>query len=184
MPRKKKKATNLKFLSPLIRYSIVVLLALFNLAIFSSIFTPLTVYTVYWILKLFFSTALSATTIIINGRIPIELIEACIASAAYYLLFAFNMSVPNVNIKKRLLMILSSSLSLLILNILRILILTIIYVSGASSFVFIHKLFWYALSTIFVLGIWFAEVKIFKIKDIPFYSDLKFLSQKLRKSKR
>ena len=63
----------------------------------------------------------------------------------------------------------------LILNIARIFFLSIAYVNGYSWFDFTHKLFWYLGSSIFVVGIWFAEVKLFKIKQIPFYSDLKFL---------
>ena len=35
-----------------------------------------------------------------------------------------------------------------------------------------HKIFWYSLSILFVVGIWFLEVKLFKIKSIPFYSDI------------
>jgi len=56
--------------------------------------------------------------------------------------------------------------------------LSIMYVNGSSFFDFTHKIFWYAGSTIFVIAIWFLEVKIFKIKGIPIYDDLKFLYKK------
>jgi hypothetical protein len=41
------------------------------------------------------------------------------------------------------------------------------------------------LSIVFVVGIWFAEVRFFKIKEIPFYDDLRFVSShiKFKKSK-
>ena len=43
------------------------------------------------------------------------------------------------------------------------------------------EVLWYLGSTLFVIGIWFIEVKLFKIKEIPIYSDIKFLYLNLRK---
>ena len=70
-------------------------------------------------------------------------------------------------------MILISFASLLLMNIIRIFTLSVIFMSGASWFDITHKLFWYFGSIVFVVGIWFIEVKFFKIKEIPFYSDVK-----------
>ena len=70
--------------------------------------------------------------------------------------------------------------SLLILNILRILILSFITLSKPSLFNTTHEVFWYGISTLSVVGIWFAEVKLFKIKQIPFYSDIKFVFSKIK----
>ena len=86
-------------------------------------------------------------------------------------------------------MLLFTFLSLLVLNILRIFFLSLVFVLGASLFDITHELFWYLGSTIFVVGIWFAGVKIFKVKEIPFYSDLKNTGilkylKKVKKSKR
>jgi hypothetical protein len=39
------------------------------------------------------------------------------------------------------------------------------------------------MSTIFIVGIWFLEVHIFKIKEIPFFSDVKFLFSQIKKQK-
>ena len=75
-------------------------------------------------------------------------------------------------------MLLFSFALLLILNIMRIFTLSLIL--GSSSFGLIHKIFWYLGATIFVVLIWFLEVKIFKIKEIPFYSDFKFLIKKIK----
>ena len=44
-----------------------------------------------------------------------------------------------------------------------------------TSFDFTLKIFWYLISIVFVIGIWFAEIRIFRIKKIPFYSDLRDL---------
>lgn len=166
----------------IIRYFILLLIAIPNLFIFYFIFTPLTIYPVYFLFGLFFEPTLIKNIILIN-EIPIELIPACIAGAAYYLLLILNLSVPNIKIQKRIKMISLSFTVLLILNILRIFLLSLVYVSGNSFFDLAHQLFWYLGSTVFVIGIWFAEVKIFKIKEIPFYSDMKFLFKKIKSGK-
>jgi exosortase/archaeosortase family protein len=105
----------------------------------------------------------------------IEIIGACIAGSAYSLLLILNLSVPNIKIKQRIKLLLFSFSSLLIINILRIFILSVLFVQGISFFDITHKLFWYAGSTIFVVAIWFTGIKLFKIKEIPFYSDIKYL---------
>ncbi len=166
------------------RYFLLIISALFNLGVFYLIFTPLTVYPVYWIIKLFFDAALLGNIILINQSIPIEMIRSCIAGSAYFLLFILNMSIPNIKPEKRIKMILLSFLSLLALNILRIVILIFVFMFGASLFDITHKIFWYALSTIFVVGIWFAEVKICRIKEIPVYSDLKLLVDSIKNVKK
>ena len=75
-------------------------------------------------------------------------------------------------------MILFSFAFLLVVNILRIFLLIMIYIKGYYFFDITHKLFWYLISIIFVIGIWFTEVRLFRIKEIPFYSDIKFLYKK------
>lgn len=176
MPRNKKFKTS----NVLIRYLLIIVVALFNLWLFYTIFAPLTIYPSYYIIKLFSNVSLSGNVFFINGQ-TIELTSACIAGAAYYLLFIFNMSVPFIKIKQRIIMILSSFLALLILNISRIVILTMIFISGSSLFDLAHLIFWYVLSTIFVVGIWLVEIKIFKIKEIPIYSDIKILFERIKK---
>ena len=149
-----------------------------NLWIFYFIFIPLTLYPVYFLLSLFFDTSLLGNIIILNKNFAIELIRACIAGSAYYLLLVLNLSIPKIKVSKRIKMITFAFSSLLIINILRIVLLSFVAYSGYSFFDIAHELFWYFMSIIFVVGIWFAEVKIFKIKEIPFYSDLKFLYKK------
>ncbi len=158
-----------------IRYSLILLSSLFGFWLFYYIFTPLTIYPVSWILSLFFSVSLIENTILINGQFPIELVPACIIGSAYFLLFALNLSIPKIKIKKRVKMIVVSFLSLLFLNILRIFAFAFIFMSGYLFFDIAHKLFWYGLSTLFVVIIWFAVVKKFNVKEIPLYSDLRYL---------
>jgi len=157
-----------------LRYFIMILGGISGLWIFSKIFTPLTVYSSYFLLELFFDASLSGTTVFVNGIFPIEIIEACVASSAYYLLFILNLSTPKITFKNRLTIILESFLVLLIINILRIFLLSLIYISGSNLFETIHMVFWYFANILFVVGIWFFVVREFKLKEIPFYSDLKF----------
>ena len=60
-----------------------------------------------------------------------------------------------------------------VINVLRIFLMVLLL--DSSWFDFTHKLFWYVGSILIVIWIWFSEVKLFKIKEIPFYSDLRFL---------
>ena len=138
-----------------IRYLSLIIFALPNLWIFYFIFTPLTIYPVYFLLNIFFDASLSGNIITLRNCIQIEMIDACIAGSAYYLLFVLNVSVPGIKLKKRINMILLSFLVFLIVNILRIFLLSLIFITGYAWFEITHKLFWYLLSTIFVVSIWF-----------------------------
>lgn len=161
-----------------VRYSILIIIALFSFNIFYIIFRPLTVYPVTWILDIFLETNLVSSTILILENIAIEFIPACIAGAAYYLLLMLNLSTPKIELKKRIKFVLLSFGVFLVVNIIRIIILATIALYKSSFFDATHAVFWYSLSTIFVIAIWFYGVKHFKVKAIPFYSDLKFLYKK------
>tara|TARA_Y100000310_G_C20678117_1_gene814269 strand:- start:499 stop:1050 length:552 start_codon:yes stop_codon:yes gene_type:complete len=165
------------------RYFFLILISINSLWVFYFVFTPLTIYSVYFLLNLFFDASLIGSIVIVNDTLPIEFIKACIAGSAYYLLLILNLSTRGIDVRKRINMILISFASLLVINIIRIFLLVLVFFYGLSFFDIAHKFFWYFVSTIFVVGIWFVEVKYFKIKKIPFYSDIKFLykNTKLRK---
>lgn len=167
----------------IIRYAILVFFGILNNWFFYLIFTPLTIYPSFFILSFFYSPSLISNTIIINN-FPIQLISACIAGSAYYLLLILNLSTSGIKFGKRIGILLFSFTSLLVINILRIVILSAMFVAGVSFFDIAHELFWYVGSTIFVVGIWFLSVWIFKIKDIPFYSDIKSLMTVPKKTRR
>ena len=177
MKRLKKDSANI--LDIVSRYLILVLTSLSSLWLFYFIFTSLTIYPVYFLVNLLFEdVSLFGEIMIVNG-LAIEFIRACIAGSAYYLLLILNLSTPKINLKKRVTMILFSFAALLIINIIRIFVFILIFFYGFSFFDITHKFFWYFMSTIFVILIWFAEVKYFKIKEIPFYSDIKYLYKKI-----
>lgn len=165
------------FQSILIRYALLLVSAFPNFWIFYLIFTPLTIYPIYFLLNIFFDVSLIGRTLII-GDLSIKFINACIAGSAYYLLLVFNLSIPNVVFSKLIKMIVFSFVSFLIVNLIRIFVLSLLAISGSSYFSITHAIFWHLISTVFVVAVWFAEVKLFKIKTIPFYSDIKFIYNK------
>ncbi|MBI5803337.1 pacearchaeosortase [Candidatus Pacearchaeota archaeon] len=158
----------------------MLLVSINGLFIFYYVFTPLTIYPISFIFSLFFDTYLVGNTLIMKS-VSIEFIKACIAGSAYYLLLILILSTPKIEVKKRISMIFIAFLSLLVVNLIRISLLILIFLNGYDFFDITHKFFWYFMSTVFVVVIWFAEVKYFKIKEIPVYSDLKYLYEKIRK---
>lgn len=171
----KKRTKNL--LDIFLRYAILILIALPGLQIFYFLFSSLTIYPVFFLLNLFYDVSLSGNVIQVLDRYFIEIIAACVAGSAYYLLFILSMSLRKIKLRRRLNLIFLSFLLFLIANILRVFILSVLYVSNFSFFDIAHKVFWYTGSIILVIFIWFVLVKIFKIKEIPFMEDIKFLSR-------
>ena len=167
-----------------VRYFILLAIGIIGNQFFYSIFSYITIQPVFLLLSIFYNPALISSVIIINN-LPIEIIGACVAGSAYYLLLILNLSVPNIKFERRVLILLFSFSLLLLVNILRIFLLSIIYVNQWSFFDITHELFWYAGSILFVVGIWFLSVFVFKIKEIPFYSDIKnLLNSSVKKRKK
>ncbi len=157
-----------------LRYVILLLLGLGNLWLFYEVFTPLTIYSVLFILKIFYSDValiFATDTISLNG-IHAQIIPACVAGSAYYLLLILNLTTP-IEAKKRVKSMLFLFGSFLLVNVLRIVIFASLFLNNYAYFDRAHNAFWYAGSTIFVVLLWFANVKIFRIKNIPIYSDAK-----------
>ena len=165
-----------------LRYIFIVIVALPNLAIFYYIFTPLTVYPSYWLYSIFYSTTLIPPDAMIVSGIRIEIISACVAGAAYYLLLALNLLTP-MSLTKRVKSILFLFGSFLLLNLLRILILGAWYIHGLAFFDITHEMTWYLGSSILVVALWFANIYIFKIKSIPFFSDASKIYKEMKSSR-
>jgi len=158
-----------------VRYGVLVLIGVF-LSWFYYLFSPLTVYPVYWILKLISSSArmfVEGNVIFFKGE-DIEIIDACVAGAAYYLLLILNLSTP-MKKTKRILSILFLMAIFLLINIIRIVVFSLLWTSGFEYFDLAHKITWYFGSSMLVVGLWFFNVWLFKIKEIPVYSDVKSL---------
>jgi len=164
------------------RYILLILIAIPHNLIYA-ILTPITIFPVLGILSLFYpGIALQGTSMLINNNV-IGIISACIAGSAYYLLLILNLSTP-MPIKIRIKSLAFMLVSLLVLNILRLVIFIALFVSGFSYFDITHKLSWYFGSTLLVLLIWFANVYLFKIKGIPAYTDIMSFVKEIRGKKK
>jgi exosortase/archaeosortase family protein len=165
------------------RYFILILAVFFGLPFFYFIFEPLTVYPSLFLFKLFYNPVLMPENVItFPGRfISFEVIGACIAGSAYLLLTILNLSTPNIKLKRRLNLLAIAFLSFLVLNILRIFLIGVLFLEKVSWADFAHKLLWYIGSIVVIILIWFIQVRKHKIKEIPFYSDLKFVFNLIKK---
>ncbi len=162
------------------RYFFLLLLGIGNLYIFYKILTPLTIQSVGMILSLFTKTIISGNMILMKG-VVIEIVPACVAGAAFYLLFLLIFSTAEVKPRKRFFALVTSVSILFFLNVIRIVFLSLIV--DKTYFFVIHWLLWYIASTVFVVAVWFFIVRLYKIKSIPIYSDVKYLTS-LRKSRK
>lgn len=160
----------------------MIAVAIPNLYLFYLIFTPITIYPLYWFLSMFTEVSLNGTMLFLNNSYYIEIIGACVAGSAYYLLFILNFSTPNIKLGKRIGMLLVTFFSFLIINLLRIILLSFMYLANSPWFETAHEIFWYLGSIVFVVGIWFLMVWKFGIKEIPFYSDIIHLVKQIRKN--
>jgi len=155
------------------RYLILVLLGFFKLKLFYLIFTPLTVYPVFGVLSIVHENArLFPGNLLFFGGFYAEIIPACVAGAAYYLLIILNLTTP-MEIGKRVKSILFVLATFLVLNVMRILIFSALLFSGYQYFDLTHKLTWYYGSTLIVVLVWFASTWLFKIREIPVYTDMR-----------
>lgn len=161
----------------LIRYLTIILFGLGNLFLIYKILTPLTLASVNLVLSTFYKTTVIENTLA-TSAFTIELIPACVAGSAFYLLLILNLSTPIKNPTKPLLFSLGT---FFIFNIARIIILTLTIQS--RYFDELHLFFWYFLSTIAIIILWILTIKIYKIKSIPFYTDFKELKKQIRKPK-
>ncbi len=166
----------------IIRYIILLLISIPNVKLFYFLFSFLTTYSVFFILSFFSNPILEGTTIIINS-FKIELIDACIAGSAYFLLFALNILTP-IKLKKRIFSLLFLFSSFFVINVVRIILFSFFLLKVFSLYKTLHLIFWYLLSSFIVACLWFLNIKIFGIKEIPFYSDAKFLIRVIKSRKK
>jgi exosortase/archaeosortase len=152
------------------RYMILFLIAIFNISIFYDLFTPVTVHAVFLALKNLYSAQLLEGNIIFFKGYYANILPACVAGAAYYLLLILNLTTP-MEISKRIKSLIFLMISFWIINTLRIIIFAMIVFVGYQYFDIAHMLTWYIGSTVLVVAIWFANVWIFKIQSIPVYTD-------------
>src|SRR3989344_9015522 len=167
----------------LVRYLLLIVLGVPNLFLFYAVFTPMTIKPTF----AFFSAIDPSSYIVENTDNVIffkgyyaTIIPACVAGAAYYLLLILNLTTP-MNVKKRIPSIVFLLGAFLILNLSRILIFALLLAKGYQYFDITHALTWYFGSTVLVILIWFGNVLLFRIRDIPIYSDIKQIYLDIKK---
>jgi exosortase/archaeosortase len=164
----------------LVRYGSILLLSLGNLYLIYAVFTPLTVYPVFAVLKVLYNAQYLVGDVIYFKGYYAEIIKACVAGAAYYFLILLNLSTP-MNALKRVLSLIILLGGFLIINVLRIIIFAKMFSVGYDYFDLVHALTWYIGSTVLVAGLWFATTKLLRIEEIPMYSDITSLYNAARR---
>ena len=163
------------------RYIFLAVFAFPGVKLIYYIFTPLTIYPSSWILSILYdrvSVFPGTSTIFVSGSY-IDIVEACVAGAAYFLLIVLNMTTP-MPVKTRIKSLAIIIFSFLIINIIRIVVFIALYNSGYDYFDITHKIVWYAGSTLLIVVIWFSQDLILKLKVIPLYTDIKSVIKDIR----
>jgi len=160
------------------RYLVILLLGLGNLYIFYKVLTIPTVHVLNLLISLSKETLVMGNIIYVKDTFfnttAIEIIPACVAGSAFYLLLALIFTTSKIKPSKRASIIISSVITLFVLNILRMLIL--VGIKDITSFETVHWIFWNLVSVVLVVGIWIYMVKRHRIKSVPVYSDFKYLA--------
>ncbi|HLC31634.1 MAG TPA: pacearchaeosortase [Candidatus Nanoarchaeia archaeon] len=162
------------------RYLFLILIALPHLELMYVLATPPTLLTVKLLLSLFYGATAAGTQFNLNGTI-IEMVPACIAGAAYYLLLVLNLSIPLQTPQRAKLLIYTMG-GFFLFNIARIVLFAGLLTSYFTLFDLAHKLVWYGGSTLFVILLWFFSLKKLHIKEIPFYTDIKTIRKAIKKN--
>lgn len=162
-----------------LRYVILLVIAL-KLDLIYNIFTPLTLHLSNFIINIFYSNSYIQNNSIFIDSLEVSLIPACIAGSAYLLLIILNLS-TDMTINKRIKSLFFIIISFLMVNSIRITYLSYLYKEDLNYFDFTHQLTWYLGSTIFLVIIWFINIKLFKIKNIPIFTDVKCLISSIKR---
>ena len=140
-------------------------------------------YIILKILKYDVQFLLSGGILMVGGT-QIQFVEACMATTAYYLLALLILTTKDIGLKKSIKMFLIGSLLIFTMNLLRITLLVMVVVNmGLDWFNAIHMIFWYIVSTFYVLLVWIFLIRFYKVKNIPVYSDVKYLLNELKNKK-
>ncbi len=119
------------------------------------------------------------TTFTIRSHL-IEIVPACIALSAYILLYILILSTKDIQREKLFKLFIIGTSSLLIINIIRIdLLIYMLTLMGSRLFETVHLFFWKILSGVVVVFIWIYLIRKYKIKNIPIYSDVKYLLKRI-----
>lgn len=161
-----------KILFIFLRYLLIILLILSSSWIYE-IFNYPTLRLTYFSLNLFDDIITISPNIFLFDGNYIELTSSCISPYAYLLFFILILSCSNISLKKIIFLFITCSITFLLINVSRSVLLAILI--NNQLFSLVHYFLWHFLSTIIVILIWFFYSYLFKIKSVPFYSDLNYL---------
>lgn len=182
MMEKPKRKSN--YLVDLIIRLLVLIFVSLNFGVFYVVLSPITIYLSYFLTKIFYDPVLIGNAIGI-GNVGFNFVEACVAGAAYYLLFLLVMGIKEIKWINRLKVFVVGSLLVLGMNLIRVLVLIILNVElGKNYFDAVHLVFWNFLSGAFIAIVWIFLVKKYKLGEIPYYADIKYLYGKSLLKKR
>ena len=154
-----------------------IILCFIPFSIFYFLFLPLTLYTSYlFVLPL--NPSIQHNALQIKDTVFV-FVEACIASAAYWLLWVLVLLLKDVDLKKRIKLILTCFSLFFAMNVFRIVLLVYLdHYYGRAAFDLVHLTFWKFVSGVYVAFVWIFAVKIHKVHAIPLYDDLNYIYKK------
>ncbi|HLC72397.1 MAG TPA: pacearchaeosortase [Candidatus Nanoarchaeia archaeon] len=157
-----------------IRWLSALLLTVFY-PVFYLVFSPLTLWISYGLLRLFTPATLQGTTIL-AGDITLVFVPACTAASAYLLLALLILLTKGISWRQGIFLFLLGSGLILIANIIRIQVLFyLLFNVGKNYFDTLHLLIWKALSSVYVAGVWIYLTWKFNIRETPVVSDFQAL---------
>ncbi len=121
---------------------------------------------------------------ILGGEATINIVKYCVTASAYYLLALFCIVTWNIALWKRFLMFLIGSALIFGMNIARIVLLIVTLLNNQEGFQAAHFALNFLLSVVYVVIIWALLSFLFRVKAVPFYSDVKFLTQEMFSKRR
>ncbi len=160
-----------------------IILCFVPISLFSFVLTPITIYGSYILLFSFFDVVVKGKILFVNG-FPFEIVEACVATTAYFLLWLLCFLTKDIKLKIRLKLLLYGFLLILGMNLIRIALLVFIAMKyGFAWFTLVHLAFWNFVTGIYVALVWIFLVMKFKIYGVPVYDDLRTLYKMVFKDK-
>jgi exosortase/archaeosortase family protein len=175
-----KKEGNVWIWSIVLRY-VIASLAFLIIPLFYLIFKPLTVGLTGLIMDIFYNVQINGSTLFFPSfNASIEIVDACVAGSAYLLLFLLNILTKDIKILKRIYILLFSFACLFLINVIRLIIIIPLFLNNSAWFDFTHKFFWFFLSIVFVALIWILTIRVFRISEVPIYSDVAFILKKIK----
>lgn len=145
------------------RYAVLLLASLNSLWIFYFLLTPLTLQASAFLLRFLYPVSIYSNAMLLNNEIIVSMVRACIAGSAYYLFLILNLTTAKIRFGRRIAIFLFDTLLFFILNIVRIAILAAMQAKNLAFFDLTHKIFWYGISTVYVVLIWLLTISIFRI---------------------